>query len=150
MVSNWVEKAINASVREEAVHQEITMICHSNLYESERLASEELDKLIADEKRHPITYNHYYTDNIQKARLKQQDAAMENARSTVKTDWFGKQDNRYVTGEIEKVLQAIRSNAIIKMDDQACSEALAGLNSYYKVGLGLQPTEIQSLHTIPR
>ncbi|KAK1772242.1 dynamin [Phialemonium atrogriseum] len=133
MVSNWVEKAINASVREEAVHQEITMICQRNLSESERLANEELDKLIADEKYHPITYNHSYTDNIQKARRKEQDAAMAKARSTLKTDWFGNQDGCCNAGDIEKLLQAIRSNTIIKMDDQACSEALAGMNAYYKV-----------------
>lgn len=30
---------------------------------------EELDKTLQDEQGHPITYNHYYTDNIQKARI---------------------------------------------------------------------------------
>ncbi|KAJ5890335.1 Dynamin [Penicillium subrubescens] len=29
---------------------------------------EDLDKLLQDEHGHPITYNHYYTDKIQKAR----------------------------------------------------------------------------------
>jgi hypothetical protein len=62
------------------------------LRESKTKAEEELSKLCADEQEHPITYNHYYTDNVQKSRLdatqKMIERAVENVNG-VEEDAFG-------------------------------------------------------------
>jgi vacuolar-type H+-ATPase subunit E/Vma4 len=54
-------------------------------------AKEELDKILQDEKAQLITYNHYYTDNIQNAR---EDAAKEKLQNSmdqaIAKDWNGK------------------------------------------------------------
>ncbi|KAI1411202.1 putative dynamin GTPase [Hypoxylon sp. FL1857] len=68
MVTEWVLNALHDTINEHQVRAHINVLCNKSLVESKRLAMEELSKLIDDEKKQPITYNHYYTDNIQTSR----------------------------------------------------------------------------------
>lgn len=86
------------------MRQKISAICQGNLYEAEKLANDELDKLLANEKRHPITSNHYYTDNIQKTRQESQEAAIAHALCAVKDDWGGKLHVSNLADEMERLL----------------------------------------------
>ncbi|SPO02993.1 related to dynamin GTPase [Cephalotrichum gorgonifer] len=127
MVSQWVQKAIDYTVPEAPVDRQIrTTICDGSMYENERRAKEELGKLIEDEKLQPITYNHYYTDTIQKAR---QDKQSETIRAGVDS-----LDN-YSLRETERVVEAVHSGIVTDIDEQACSEALERLESYYKMAM---------------
>jgi hypothetical protein len=95
---------------------------------------EELSKLIEDERRSPLTYNHYYTDNIQKARLDTQKTAVKNAVSLVASeDWHGKLHISNVQNDIDRFVSSIGSRITVDMDKQACHEAKTELDSYYKV-----------------
>ncbi|KAK2031929.1 vacuolar sorting protein VPS1 [Colletotrichum zoysiae] len=79
-----------------------------------------LRKILLDEKRHPITYNHYYTDNIQKARSDYHKSALKDAHCPADRD---------------RLVDALQPKITVDMDQQACEEALAGLNAYYKVAM---------------
>uniref|UniRef100_L7IQ43 Interferon-induced GTP-binding protein Mx2 n=1 Tax=Pyricularia oryzae (strain P131) TaxID=1143193 RepID=L7IQ43_PYRO1 len=96
----------------------------------------ELDKLRKDEQRQPITYNHYYTDNIQKSRHGFLREAVEGAiKETASSDYHGKLHVSNIPMDIEKFLEAMKRKVNVDMDDQACAEALAGLEAYYKVAM---------------
>ncbi|WKT40362.1 hypothetical protein QSH57_005168 [Fusarium oxysporum f. sp. vasinfectum] len=99
-------------------------------------ASNELDKLIQDEKRSPLTYNHYYTDNVQKARLNFQRTAIKDVVAEVtQLDWHGKLHISNSSVEIEKFVSALQARITVNMDEQACNEAVTELNAYYKVAM---------------
>ncbi|RKK96868.1 hypothetical protein BFJ68_g14192 [Fusarium oxysporum] len=96
----------------------------------------ELDKLIQDEKRSPLTYNHYYTDNVQKARLNFQRTAIKDVMAEVtQLDWHGKLHISNSSVEIEKFVSALQARITVNMDEQACNEAVTELNAYYKVAM---------------
>lgn len=104
------------------------------LEDSRQKAEEELEKLWDDHSQQPITYNHYYTDNIQNAR---RDAtrnwikkAMQDASIGV---YNGKLHISNTAADAEKLLNALQRQVYVDMDDQACSEVLAGFSAYYKV-----------------
>ena len=121
-------------IREDNVRREVSVFTSSGIDEGARLASQELRKIITDEKLQPITYNHYYSDNIQKAR---QDSLRESIqqvmRGVIDDDFHGKLHVSNTVPDMERLLASLQRRVIVNMDDQACAEALAGLNSYYKV-----------------
>ncbi|KAH9235872.1 hypothetical protein K456DRAFT_1944452 [Colletotrichum gloeosporioides 23] len=106
------------------------------LEDSREKAFEELNKIMADEERHPITYNHYYTDNIQQARSDSQKSAFQSAiTSTLSDGWSGKLKTIADASQMENFLDCLQPKICVDMDEQACEEALAGLNAYYKVSM---------------
>ena len=97
-------------------------------------AEEELKRLFEDEKQHPITYNHYYTDNVQNARQDSTRESIKKAMNDVTAqDWNGKLHISNNTVDAEKLLASLQKRIIVDMDEQACTEALEGLFAYYKV-----------------
>jgi hypothetical protein len=124
-------------IQDEHVLDEVTEMTNTSLLESKQAANEELERLYQDEKlQQPITYNHYYTDNVQKSRQdttrKLLRTAMDDARIH---DWNGKFHFSNTGMDEEKLLSSLQKRVIVDMDEQACSEALAGLQAYYKVSL---------------
>ncbi|KAF2036299.1 hypothetical protein EK21DRAFT_106400 [Setomelanomma holmii] len=95
-------------------------------------AKVELKKLLEDKARNPSTYNHYYTDNIQKRRKEKLDAANEKAKraANIKTR---RDDGTYKTTfdkdifykELEKTVQR-------DMEIFAAEETLESSRAYYK------------------
>ena len=66
--AEFVDEVLLHIVKEDAVRQEIHEITDASLQKNLTIAQEELKKLLKYEKRQPITYNHYYTDDIQNVR----------------------------------------------------------------------------------
>jgi hypothetical protein len=132
--TNFVDMVLNCIIVEDGVKSRIQEITQSKFEIKKLAAAKELKTLIEDEKRQPITYNHYYTDNIQNAR---HDAMKDNIQkamhSVVELDWSGKRQVNNTPMDSVKLLASLQNRVIVNMDDQACSEALAGLNAYYKV-----------------
>jgi hypothetical protein len=99
-------------------------------------AKDELKKICADERRHPQTYNHYYTDNIQKARLNAAQEMIDKTLDQVAWKEFGGRmhiaNNGYDTGRLK---EAMKSCVNVDMSGQACAEAMTDLKAYYKVSL---------------
>jgi hypothetical protein len=136
IISQWTEKAVKNVIREDedGLRRAIGSILQDSLDNCEKLALEELNKLLEDERRSPLTYNHYYTDNIQKSRGDMQKAAVRNAINLTKAeDWNGKLHINNDTWGIERFVSAVESRIIVDMDEQACKEALTQLKAYYKV-----------------
>lgn len=104
------------------------------LDDSMQQASEELDKLCSDKAQQPITYNHYYTDNIANARR----GAMRNWVREAMQDaavgvYNGKLHISNTAADADKLLNALQCQVSVNMDEQACSEVLAAFSAYYKV-----------------
>lgn len=107
--------------------------CWINERMHERLekASSELKSLLKDMSRHAITYNHYYAENIQRARQARSEERYITAINSVAnwdTDVKGA-----ITLDPAELLRALTSPNQANMDDFACEEVLDGMFAFYKV-----------------
>lgn len=119
---------------EQRLRDEIAMILREWLESTGQRAMSELKKLTDDEQRSPLTYNHYYTDNVQKSRQDAQKSAVRQAiRSSIDNDWGGKVHISNTYSDIERLMSAVESRIIVDMGEQACNEAITDLGAYYKV-----------------
>ncbi len=88
------------------------------------------------QKGHPITYNHYFTETIQKARqehAKKDQARQLNIFFKIKPDMGSSyviNHQGFYTGEL---LEALNQRNEADMDRYACSEAVDCMEAYYKV-----------------
>ncbi|KAK0301796.1 hypothetical protein LTR01_009150 [Friedmanniomyces endolithicus] len=131
-IVTFVEQAVAHLKVEDHVHSEIYDGMSTKLQDNKAAAETELHQLCVDEQQHPITYNHYYTDNVQKSRIDQTHRMLELALSEVDFDGSGFANNVINSAT---VLATLQKHVTVNMDEQACSEALDGLNAYYKVAL---------------
>jgi predicted nucleotidyltransferase len=90
-------------------------------------AMEELRKICEDEKFQPLTYNHYFTDNIQKDRLQD---VREDIKKAIHDNNTG-QNHSDLKQELKNVITGHLNE--VDMRKQACKEAQSALNAYYKV-----------------
>lgn len=87
-----------------------------------------------DERFSPLTYSHYYTDNVQKERLQSQQTAIRAAISLVTHhDRHGKPHISNSPDDVEEFITAIKSRITVDIDQEACNEAMTQLDAYYKV-----------------
>lgn len=104
-------------------------------------AKEELQRLLVDQRRHAMTYNHYCTDTVRKAREKRRsDASRESIMAAL-----GVGDNPLPNSVNPQVLlNAIPSHSTeAEMDMYACVELLDYMTAYYTVSLtGRTNTEV--------
>lgn len=151
-MSRWVDKATDVLFHEEKIRREIRELLQDWMQRTRERASHELDKLIQDEKRSPLTYNHYYTDNVQKARLYFQRMAIKDVVADVtQRDWHGKLHIPNCSVEIEKFVSALQARITVNMDEQACKEAFTELNAYYKVStITFWSVAVLSRHVVVR
>lgn len=96
-------------------------------------AKQEFEKIVQDEQTQPITYNHYYTDNIQKAREDTMKEKLQSSMDAMKDDWGGKFHVSNTSTDLQRVSTSLKNQIIVDMTQQACVESLAALNAYYKV-----------------
>lgn len=88
---------------------------------------------------HPITYNHYFTETLQKARDERRMAQVRSALAT----WLHKDENELDTGSgrlsgnfnLRELMKALASRSEPDMDRFAASEALDCMEAYYKVSI---------------
>lgn len=98
------------------------------------------DQLLEPHKNgHPITYNHYFTETLQKVR---DDRRMVEVRSAL-SRWLHKDESDIDTGSIRlsgnydlrELTKALTSRSELDMDRFAASEALDCMEAYYKVSI---------------
>ena len=126
---------------EEQISLEIKSQVHQRLTTHMNEAEKELQILTDDEHQQPITYNHYYTDNVQNARQKaSHDLISKILKDTTGGDLNGAVDTKKSgvdakkTGvDVERLVNALQKHVTVDMDEQACSEVRVGLDAYYKV-----------------
>ena len=135
IITDFMRLALDHVVKEDAVRSEIADIVALYLRKNIQASKAELVRLLEDEQQQqPITYNHYYTDNIQRSRQDNTKAAVEKGliETGVITWSNGKMTggNTMVNGG--QLLTALQQTINVDMDKQASEEALAGLDAYYK------------------
>jgi GTPase SAR1 family protein len=83
---------------------------------------------------HPITYNHYFTDNIQKARADHWGKLVEAKLSEFFGIKLGSTDTHYhYNFDVKSLAASLKSiNAETNMERHACSEAVDCMQAYYK------------------
>lgn len=134
-ISMFVEAVLQYLTNDEQVLAELLDFTSISLRQSSKTAMEELEKLRQDERQQPITYNHYYTDNVQNSRQESTRRLLRKAMDDTRAhDRNGKLHVSNNAPDAEKLLNSLQRRIIVNMDEQACTEALAGLSAYYKVG----------------
>lgn len=124
----------------------ISRFTSDHLKNAENDAISELEKLLEDERCQPITYNHYYTDNIQKI---EQDSIREDVRQATQIlrDAISKTSKQPSTSNaqsttknisiteahIDSVVASLQLRVVVNMDEASCERALCNLDAYYKV-----------------
>lgn len=97
-------------------------------------AEAELQVLFEDEKKQPITYNHYFTDNVQKGRQgAARELISEIMEQTAADDWHGAMHISNNGADLKRLIGALQKRIVVDMDEQACAEARVALDAYYKV-----------------
>ena len=133
-IEEFVKAALDHITQEAQVKAQLWDRSKLSLAKYRQAAEEELSRLCEDEKQQPITYNHYYSDNVQKAR---QDSTRNLVKKTMNEasaeDWNGKLHISNNSVDAEKLVASLQKRIIVDMDAQACTEALVGLSAYYKV-----------------
>ena len=66
-IDTFVRDALNHVIRDEQVQAETTETAITALQGQKRKANEELEMLLEDERRQPITHNHYHAHHVQKS-----------------------------------------------------------------------------------
>lgn len=130
-LSNFVQAALASIISDDGVRNEVIEMAQQRLAASKARAEAELKQLCDDDQEQPITYNHYYTDNVQNSRL----SSTRELIKRITEDSAGVDDDgdKNSTVDVDKILASLRSRVTVDMDEQACDEAEAGLSAYYKV-----------------
>ncbi len=133
-IVQFVQSALLYVIKDERVRIEVLEATSTILQTRMHTAQEELDRLCRDEQLQPITYNHYYTDNIQNARQEALRRMVRKAMNeSASQDWNGKLHVSNNNFDAAKLLSSLQNRIIVDMDAQASAEALSGLYAYYKV-----------------
>ncbi|KAJ6101417.1 dynamin GTPase [Penicillium canescens] len=91
LVSTFLEAALNFVIKDIKVRRNVQNCVEKSVQGNFKRAINELNVLLEDEARQPITYNNYYTDNIQKARNDQSKHQIQDSmHSAIRNDWNGK------------------------------------------------------------
>jgi hypothetical protein len=140
-LKSFITALLEHTTDEEQICLEIKRQVNERLTTHMNEAEKELQILIDDEHQQPITYNHYYTDNVQKARQEaSHDLINKIVMDTTGGDLNGAIDTKKngvdtkKNGiDLERLVNALRKHVTVDMDEQACSEVRVGLDAYYKV-----------------
>ncbi|KAK2744018.1 hypothetical protein FQN57_004471 [Myotisia sp. PD_48] len=134
LICEFVGRALDELVKEDQVRSELHNLLKSLLQKSFKAASAELKAISEDEQFQPITYNHYFTDNVQKARQDGTKQILESAFNATTADWHNMHINN-APQDRDRLLTALQSNVEVDMDEQTCEEAKIALDAYYKVSM---------------
>lgn len=138
-ITTFTDAALHHIIHDDHVRNELSEHISLSLEKSASSARQDLSTLCQDEQRQPITYNHYYTDNVQQSRQDSTRKLLQKAMDETKAhDWNGKLHVSNNTVDAEKLLASLQKRIVVNMDSQACTEALAGLKAYYKVVPSIQ------------
>ncbi|KAJ6020128.1 Dynamin [Penicillium canescens] len=134
IVFQFVNAALAYAIKDGKVRENIGRLVSTTLEANVEAAEHELERILQDETRQPITYNHYYTDNIQKARNEASKSLIEDSvRDAIHNDWDGTLHLRDTEEDCVRLLSSLKKRVIVDMKEQACSEAKSDLTAYYKV-----------------
>lgn len=142
IVDQFANLALTHAIKDVKVRENVGCIVQAALEENVESSEHELAKLLEDETRQPITYNHYYTDNIQQARNEYSQQQLEKSvHSAIDNDWDGSLHFQKTEYDKKRLLASLRSCAV-DMKEQACLDAHTDLRAYYKVCCSEMPSRL--------
>lgn len=134
IVKSFVRAVLDHIIVDDEVRSSVRARIRRSLDANLDKARNELHNILEDEAAHPITYNHYYTDNIQNARA---DAAKKHLQASmdyaVANEWNGKLHVSNTQVDLKRLCSSLKNRVVVDMTEQACEESLEALNAYYKV-----------------
>lgn len=100
-----------------------------------RLAEQELLEIFADRQDHAVTYNHYYTENVQKIRQQRKEYSPQQAlkKALMLPEHENIDMKKSYTISPQAFLSAFSSVTEADMERFACIEILDRMQAYYKV-----------------
>ncbi|KAF9883003.1 hypothetical protein FE257_004343 [Aspergillus nanangensis] len=132
--ASFARRALTFIIKDKHINSEILKIINPTLEETFRAAQEELRRICDDEKIQPVTYNHYYTDTIQKARSSKTMGLVRKILSDALPVQNGHGQKKGAPN-VQEILATFDQHIIPDMDQAACEEATEALNAYYKVSM---------------
>jgi hypothetical protein len=122
-------------IKDTNTRKKILRIIVAKLDENAECGFHELSKLLDNEAGCPITYNHYYTDNVQRARNNRLRQDLGNSlNNAIDEDWNGRFHVSNSSDEISRLVTSLQNHGVIvDMEERACYEAQIDLDAYYKV-----------------
>ncbi|EGE05807.1 dynamin [Trichophyton equinum CBS 127.97] len=137
LISTFVEQALCHVLIEDRARNELWRSMKASLQKNLAAALAELHSICEDEKMPPITYNHSYADNVEKARQKSTknaiQAALKKAKGSLGSTWGQDYDER--EHHRRQIEEALEEEVIFDMERRACEEAKTALDAYYKVAM---------------
>ncbi|KAB8240074.1 P-loop containing nucleoside triphosphate hydrolase protein [Aspergillus flavus] len=133
-IVDFTQRALCFIVKDNHVNEEIFKIINPLLLQNFRGAEIELQKICDDEKVQPMTYNHYYTDTIQKARSSRVKDFVRQLLCNIPFSSDGYSKSK-ASPNYDRLLASIDDHIIPDMDQAACDDAIEELTAYYKVSL---------------
>lgn len=132
LVTEYLSSVLKSILKDVTVRNKLWKNVKTALDKNVKESQKELVKLLQDEKGHPITYNHYYTDNIQKARHENAKKLLESTvKNVINPDSYGR--SNLSAYDVSRLIGSLQNRVEVNMVDRSCSEALIDLNAYYKV-----------------
>ncbi|OTA55254.1 putative dynamin GTPase [Hypoxylon sp. EC38] len=131
MIASWVNSALRDIIVEENTRSYVKGLCDDGLAKLKKLAKEELEKLIGDEKRQPISHSHFYIDIKDKS---QYDAnpAVDKAEQTCNEGIVSLESYYEVARKtfVDNVCrQVIERHLVSGLPDIFCPEVVTALSS---------------------
>ena len=134
----FLEKLLGTIMDDETYGALFTHWIDPNTNQRFEKANQALDRLLIDRERHPITYNHYYTEVLQEVRGQRQMKELQREiQRFMRTDSISVYRESLSISDLAKSLST-RSQSDI--DAFACSELLDSMQAYYKVSLENHPS----------
>ncbi|KAI9932556.1 hypothetical protein MW887_008798 [Aspergillus wentii] len=128
LISRFIRSALEFVIKDGSARHNISQTVLDSLHNNIRAAHEELTQLLRDEAQHPITYNHYYTDNIQKARKSQsKEQLKELINNARQQDWGGQCHFTNSIGEMERLISSLQKHITVAMKtfvDNVCRQVI--------------------------
>ena len=135
LVFRFVQSVLAFVIKDTNARENIHQRIISTLEKNAKCAFNELRKLLDDEAGCPITYNHYYTDNVQKARNNRSKQDLGTSlHKVINEDWNGRFHVNNSSFDISRLVASLQNRGVIvDMEERACHEAEIDLDAYYKV-----------------
>ncbi|KAL9045218.1 MAG: hypothetical protein Q9214_001710 [Letrouitia sp. 1 TL-2023] len=116
-------------------------VLHQMVYPSMDKMRHILDEKISEifkpyKKGHPITYNHYFTETVQKVKEKRRKEQTIQQLHGHLSRKYGSSDNIQVEQlDVDDMVSALTTRTEADMDRYACMEILDSMEAYYKVAM---------------
>jgi len=141
-ISNYCEefvcKLLKSMTTADVYHRIFAKIIEPQLKARKEAALQELDRILKDKNSHTMTYNHYYTSNISKFRVRQHQSQVDSLvarHTTLRQGFSGTHTEINARALVNEI-----SGPIVEadMDRFSAEDALLNQMAYYKVTFSIQ------------